>query len=68
MAEQAHKIGDRRRHGLGDNTRTVPHPHKIQVKQASKAKVSQSSVFRAGTGGQWKATGMPRTAPKPKGA
>lgn len=60
MAVETHKIGDRRRHGLGDNTRRVVHAHLAQVKQASKARVSQSAVFNSAAGYHAATTRMPR--------
>lgn len=49
--ESTHKATDRRRHGLGDNTRHA-HAEKFQVKQASRAAVTPSSAFASGAGAQ----------------
>lgn len=60
MSELTHKVGDRRRHGLGDNLRRHPHPHLPRAKQPSQARVSQSSVFSQAAGYHAAATRMPR--------
>lgn len=63
MAIETHKVGDRRRHGLGDNVRRKVHPKLPQAKQASAAPVSQASTFSAAAGEHAVATHMP-TVPK----
>lgn len=63
MAIETHGVGDRRRHGLGDNVGRKVHAKLPQVKQPSKARPSQASEFTASAGYHAVATHMPQ-APK----
>jgi hypothetical protein len=60
MAIETHGIGDRRKHGLGDNIRKVGDVHAPKVKQASRARVSQAAVFNSSAGYHAATTRMPR--------
>jgi hypothetical protein len=65
MAVETHGVGDRRRHGLGDNVGRKVHAKLPQVKQSSKAGASQASAFTTSAGYHAVATHMPKAPTAP---
>lgn len=58
MALETHSIGDRRRHGLGDNVGRKVHLTLPKVKQAPRVGTSVAATFHAAAGYHAAATGM----------
>lgn len=66
MADETHGVGDRRRHGLGDNVRRKVHAKGVpHAKQASTVRPSQASEFSAAAGEHAVATHMPKAPTAP---
>lgn len=63
MAEETHGVGDRRRHGLGDNVRRKVRVRKAEIKQNLPKSIAAQAVFKAAAGIHAEATRLPK-APK----
>ena len=63
MSAETHGVGDRRRHGLGDNVRRKVRVRKAEIKQNLPKSIAAKAVFEAAAGEHAVTTHMP-TAPK----